>query len=49
MADFKTQTVTNGKFSLAELTRLKELRLKETEYTDDELAFMYKMHQQTDY
>lgn len=38
-----------GTFSEAELARLKELRLKETEYTEEELNFMYKMHLQTDY
>ena len=36
-------------FTDDDLVRLKELRLKETEYTEEELEFMYKMHNQTYY
>jgi len=44
LADAKSELITRVNFTDEELIRLRELRRKETEYTPDELAFMYRMH-----
>ena len=49
IADFKSELTSRANFTDDELARLKELRLKELEYSDEELEFMYKMHLQTEY
>ena len=44
LSKYSTQLSSVINFTEKDLKRLKELRLKETEYTESELEFMYKIH-----
>ena len=44
MAEVKAEIKNRINFTDDDLVRLKELRLRETEYNEEELEFMYKMH-----
>lgn len=47
MAEAKSDLIMRVDYTDEELIRLRELRKKETEYSGEELDFMYRMHLQT--